>query len=288
MTARVLDGRAIAAEVRAEVARDAAALRAEKGVPPGLAVVLVGENPASQSYVGMKDKAAKEAGFYSFTRHVPASTSEREILELVEFYNADPLIHGILVQLPLPSHVSESRVLAAVAPGKDVDGFHPVNQGLLLQGTPRFVPATPRGVQELLLRSKIDVAGKHVVILGRSNIVGKPLAALLMAKGAGADATVTVCHSRTPNVAELARQADVLVAAMGKPRFVTRDMVKPGATVIDVGTTKVDGKLVGDVDFEAVKEVSGAITPVPGGVGPMTIALLLRNTVDAARGILGR
>lgn len=288
MTARVLDGRAIAAEVRAEVARDAAALRAEKGVPPGLAVVLVGENPASQSYVGMKDKAAKEAGFYSFTRHVPASTSEREILDLVEFYNADPLIHGILVQLPLPSHVSESRVLAAVAPGKDVDGFHPVNQGLLLQGTPRFVPATPRGVQELLVRSKIDVAGKHVVILGRSNIVGKPLAALLMAKGAGADATVTVCHSRTPNVAELARQADVLVAAMGKPRFVTRDMVKPGATVIDVGTTKVDGKLVGDVDFDAVKDVAGAITPVPGGVGPMTIALLLRNTVDAARAILGR
>ena len=283
MPGELIDGKRIAAEVRAEVAAEAERLRAETGVTPGLAVVIVGDDPASHVYVRNKDKAAKDAGFHSSTNQLPAETSEAELLALVASFNRDPTIHGILVQLPLPRHIDERKVLAAISPWKDVDGFHPENQGLLLQGTPRFVPATPKGVQELLHRAKVETAGRHAVVLGRSNIVGKPLAALLVAKGPAADCTVTVCHSRTRDLAAVTRSADILVAAIGVPEFVKRDMVKPGAVVIDVGINRVDGRLTGDVAFEEVREVASAITPVPGGVGPMTIAMLLRNTLDSAK-----
>ena len=279
MSAVVIDGKAMAEAARREVAEEARRLPQ----PPGLAVVLVGDDPASHVYVRGKEKAAAEAGFKSVLDQRPADITQAELLDIVRGYNADPTIHGYLVQLPLPRHVDPDAVTDAIDPRKDVDGFHPVNQGLLLRGTPRVVPATPRGVVEMLVRSGHSPAGKRVVVVGRSNIVGKPLAAALLAKGAHGDATVTVAHSRTPNLPEVCREADILVAAIGQPRFITRDMVRPGAVVIDVGMNRVGGKLVGDVDYDALKEVASAITPVPGGVGPMTIACLLRNTLDAAK-----
>ena len=279
MTARVIDGKAMAAAVRREVAEEARRLPQR----PGLAVVLVGDDPASEVYVRGKEKAAAEAGFKSVLDKRPGDITQDELLSIVRRYNEDPTIHGYLVQLPLPRHIDPDAVTDAIDPRKDVDGFHPQNQGLLLRGTPRFVPATPRAVVEMLAKSGVPTSGKRVVVLGRSTIVGKPLAAALLLKGDAGDATVTVAHSRTRDLPAVCREADVLVAAIGQPRFVTRDMVKPGAVVLDVGINRVDGKLVGDVDYDAVKEVASAITPVPGGVGPMTIAMLLRNTLDAAR-----
>ena len=275
----VVDGKALAATIRAEVAEAAK----REGLTPGLAVILVGDDPASQVYVNSKEKAARECGFHSIVDRLPADISEAALLARIDQLNRDPAVHGFFVQLPLPKHIDPEKVVRAIDPRKDVDGFHPDNQGLLLLGTPRFVPATPRGVVELLARSGIPPAGKRVVIVGRSTIVGKPLAAALLVKGERGDATVTVAHSRTKDLAAVCREADILVAAIGAPRFVARDMVKPGATVIDVGINRVDGKLCGDVDFDAVKDVAGAITPVPGGVGPMTIACLLQNTLDACR-----
>lgn len=287
MTAAIIDGKALAADVRAEVARRVKAL-AGKGVVPGLDVVLVGDDVASATYVRNKERFAKEVGMRGATLRLPATASQDEVEAVVRRLNADPATHGILVQLPLPRGLDGDRAVGLVDPAKDVDGFHPLNQGLLLQGRPRFAPATPAGVVELLRRTGHPVAGKRVVVLGRSNIVGRPLAALLLAKGAWGDATVTVAHSRTPDVAAVAREADVLVAAIGRPRYVTADMVKPGAVVIDVGMNRApEGGLCGDVDFEAVRKVASAITPVPGGVGPMTIAMLLQNTVLAAERSLG-
>lgn len=278
MTATILDGKAMAAQIRAEVAAEARKLPTR----PGLAVILVGDDPASEVYVRGKEKAATEAGFKSVLDRRSADTSQDALLRLVRAYNEDPTIHGYLVQLPLPKHVDADVVVEAIDPRKDVDGFHPENQGLLLRGVPRFVPATPRGVVEMLARSGHSPAGKRVVIVGRSTIVGRPLAAALLRKGDAADATVTVAHSRTRDLPAVCREADILVAAIGQPRLVQASWVKPGACVIDVGMNRMEGKLCGDVDFEAMKEVAGAITPVPGGVGPMTIAMLLRNTLDAA------
>jgi len=260
-----------------------------KGVTPGLAVVLVGEDPASQVYVRMKGKKCEELGMHSLTITLPEDTSESDLLKKVDELNKDGRIHGFLIQLPLPKHINEDKVLNAMDPRKDVDGFHPFNVGKMLIGEPLFLPATPAGVQQMLLRSNVDVAGKHVVIVGRSNIVGKPMAAMLLQKGKGADATVTVVHSRTNNLEEYTRQADILIVAIGKAKFITKDMVKKGAVVIDVGTNRVDdptsekgSRLVGDVDFDNVREKASLITPVPGGVGPMTICLLMANTVKAA------
>ncbi len=275
-------------QVRAEVRRDVDAWTAQGHRPPHLAVVLIGDNPASASYVRGKMKACGEAGIDSDTLHHDASISEANLLALVTRLNADPGVDGILVQLPLPDHIDEQKVIHALDPDKDVDGFHPENAGRLLIGLPGFVPATPAGILELLRRSGIATRGAHAVIVGRSNIVGKPLAGLLMQRGT--DATVTVCHSRTRDLPALTRQADILVAAIGRAGFVTADMVQPGAAVIDVGINRVDDpsrergyRLVGDVDFESVADRAGWITPVPGGVGPMTIAMLLRNTLTAAR-----
>jgi methylenetetrahydrofolate dehydrogenase (NADP+)/methenyltetrahydrofolate cyclohydrolase len=282
--AQVIDGKAIAEGIRKEVAAEAAAL----GLKPGLAVILVGNDPASETYVRMKEKAALEAGFKSVLERYPATLPEADLLKRIEELNRDPTIHGFFVQLPVPRHIDPDKIVRAISPDKDVDGFHPVNQGLLMLGAPRFIPATPRGVLELLVRSGHSPAGRRVVVLGRSSIVGKPLAAALLLKGDKGDATVTVAHSRTPHLQDICRQADIVVAAIGVPRFVQKDFVKPGAVVIDVGTSRVDGKLVGDVDYGPVSEVAGAITPVPGGVGPMTIAMLLRNTLDAAKAATGR
>ena len=287
--ARLIDGAAVAREIRGEVA-DAARRLTAAGVRPGLAVVLVGDDPASAVYVRAKGRACEEAGLHSVTVRLPADTTERALLTEVDRLNADPAIHGILVQMPLPGQIDPSAVIRRIDPQKDVDGFHPVNVGKLLSGErDGFAPCTPAGVQELLRRSGVATRGAECVVLGRSNIVGKPMAALMMQSGEGADATVTVCHSRTRDVAAHARRADILVAAIGRARFVTRDMVKPGAVVIDVGINRVDDpsakngyRLVGDVDFDAVREVASLITPVPGGVGPMTIAMLLRNTIRAA------
>jgi len=288
MSAEVIDGRAIAAQVRREVREKAERLKA-RGVVPGLAFVLVGDNPSSLSYVRAKGEAAEEVGIYSETFRLPASISQGELLEHIAALNRDPRFHAILVQLPLPSHLSEEKTIAAIDPEKDVDGVTPVNMGRLLRGEPCPQPCTPRGVVELLLRSGHRPEGKHVVIVGRSNIVGKPLAAILMQKREGANATVTICHTGTRHLAHFTRQADILVAAMGSPQAITADMVRPGAVVVDVGnnwvpdpTRKSGRRLVGDVDFEAVKEVAGAITPVPGGVGPMTVAMVLLNTVELA------
>jgi methylenetetrahydrofolate dehydrogenase (NADP+) / methenyltetrahydrofolate cyclohydrolase len=262
-----------------------------RGITPGLAAVLVGDNPASTTYVRMKGKACDEAGLYHETIRLKAETTEAELLELIERLNADHKIHGILVQLPLPKHIDAQRVLHRVAPGKDVDGFHPENVGKVSLGDPTgFRPATPYGVQHLLVRSEIETKGQHAVIVGRSNIVGRPMAALLLQDGPGGNATVTVCHSRTRDIKSVTRLADILIVAIGKAEFVTGEMIKPGAVVIDVGvnrvpdpTTKKGYRLVGDVQFEDAKQVAGAITPVPGGVGPMTITMLLYNTVQAAR-----
>ena len=283
MSARIIDGKAIAARLREETARQVAEFRAATGVQPHLAAILVGDDPASAVYVRNKQRACEQAGILSTLERLPGSASQRELLKRVAHYNKAGNVHGILVQLPLPRQIDEKAILDSVSPLKDVDAFHPENVGLIVQGRPRFVPCTPAGVQQLLIEAGAEVAGAHAVILGRSEIVGKPLASLLVQKGAGADATITVCHSRTRDLPAITRSADILVAAIGRPRFVTAEMVKPGAVVIDVGINRVDGQLVGDVDYEPVSEVAAAITPVPGGVGPMTIAMLLRNTLTAAR-----
>lgn len=295
MTARIIDGKTISEQVHAETAAGAAALLKDKGVRPGIAVVLVGEDPASQVYVGAKEKKARELGFHSLKIVLPAATAQAELLRVIAGLNADPAIHGILVQSPVPRQIDERAVILAIDPRKDVDCFHPYNVGAMLIGDGHgFLPCTPWGVMELLRRSGIDAAGKHAVVIGRSTIVGKPMMALLMQKAAGADATVTVCHSRTPDIGLFTRQADIVVAAIGKPRFLKAEMVKPGAVVIDVGinrvadpSTKSGFRLVGDVDYAAVAATAGAITPVPGGVGPMTIAMLMANTLRSARSAAG-
>ena len=288
--AKILDGAALAREVRAEVAAGVLEMRQKHGVTPGLAVVLAGDDPASVIYVRNKGRACAEAGMFSKAFQLPATATQAELLELVATLNADPRFHGILVQLPLSPQIDETAVISSLSPTKDVDGLHPANLGRLLQGNPDFIPATPAGIQQILLRNGYDPAGQHVVICGRSNIVGKPLATLLLQRRAGSNATVTVTHTRTANLAEITRQADILVAAIGQPRTITADMVKEGAVVIDVGINRVDDpsrrrgyRLVGDVDFEPVSAKAAAITPVPGGVGPMTIAMLLVNTLTAAR-----
>ncbi|MDA0735089.1 MAG: bifunctional methylenetetrahydrofolate dehydrogenase/methenyltetrahydrofolate cyclohydrolase FolD [Chloroflexi bacterium] len=294
--AKILDGAALAKDVRAEVAAGVLEMRQKHQVTPGLAAVLVGDDPASAVYVRNKGRACDEVGMFSETFRMPATTTQSEILDLIERLNHDQRFHGILVQLPLPEQINEEAAINAVSPAKDVDGIHPYNLGKLVQGSPVFIPGTPAGVQQILLRSGYDPSGKHVVICGRSNIVGKPLATLLMQRREGSNATVTVCHTRTKNLAEITRQGDILVAAIGQPRAITADMVREGAVVIDVGINRVDDatrkqgyRLVGDVDFEPVAAKAEAITPVPGGVGPMTIAMLLVNTLAAARiGIHGR
>ncbi|MFP4169748.1 MAG: bifunctional methylenetetrahydrofolate dehydrogenase/methenyltetrahydrofolate cyclohydrolase FolD [Methanomassiliicoccales archaeon] len=289
MAASIISGRDIANEIREELKGKIDDLK-EKGVTPGLAVVLVGEDPASQVYVRMKGKACDKLGIYSETQTYPEDLEEEKLLKVIDQLNENPDIHGILVQLPLPDHIDETKVLNRIDPAKDVDGFHPVNVGRMLIGEPGFLPCTPHGIQEMLLRSGNDPEGKHVVVVGRSNIVGKPVAAILMQKKKGANATVTVCHSRTKDLPGMCREGDILIAAMGKPGFITEDMVKEGAVIIDVGVNRVDDpstekgyRLVGDVDFENVKEKAAAISPVPGGVGPMTITMLLENTVISAQ-----
>ena len=282
MTARLLEGKVFAAKLKEEAGKKAQELKAKYGITPGLAVIIVGENPASQVYVRNKHKACTELGFYSEGVELPATTTREELLAEIQRLNNDEKIHGILVQLPLPKELQpyESEVLEAINPLKDVDGFHPVNVGRLVTGQKALVPCTPHGCLRMLELAEIPVEGANAVIIGRSNIVGKPMFHLLLGK----NATVTICHSRTKNLAEITRQADILVAAVGKAGFVTADMVKPGAAVIDVGINRIaPKKLVGDVDFEAVKEVARAITPVPGGVGLLTIAMLMQNTVEAAR-----
>ena len=289
-SATLIDGTAIAQAMRAELTAEIGALKAQ-GITPGLAAVLVGENPASATYVRMKGKACDEAGLYHETLDRPKDMTEADLLALVDRLNADPKIHGILVQLPLPKHINTGRVLLRIDPGKDVDGFHPVNVGKVSSGDlSGFRPATPYGVQQLLMRSGVQTTGAHAVIVGRSNIVGRPMAALLLQDAPGGNATVTVCHSRTRNIGAVTREADILIVAMGKPEFVTGAMVRPGAVVIDVGVNRVDDpaakkgyRLVGDVKFDEVAQIASAITPVPGGVGPMTITMLLVNTVQAAR-----
>ena len=282
--ATILDGKKLAETMQAEIVAEVRALVQQTGVQPGLAAVLVGENPASQVYVRNKRKACEKAGLASWLHQLPQATTQTQLLDLVAKLNADPQVHGILVQLPLPKQIEESAIIQAVTPLKDVDGFGPENLGLLTAGTPRYVACTPLGVQQLLLRNNIPTDGRHVVIVGRSNIVGKPLALILMQKAAGANATVTVCHSRSRDIAALTRQADIIVMAIGQPHYLKADMVRPGAVVIDVGINRgADGKLTGDVDFPGVERVASAITPVPGGVGPMTITMLLHNTLQAAK-----
>jgi methylenetetrahydrofolate dehydrogenase (NADP+)/methenyltetrahydrofolate cyclohydrolase len=279
MAAKILDGKALAARIRAGLAVEATQLAAH-GVQPGLAVVLVGEDPASQIYVRGKTRALAEAGFRAFDHTLPASTTEAALLGLVAELNADRQVDGILVQLPLPPHIDSRRVLLAINPAKDVDGFHPDNLGLLLLGKPRFIACTPFGVMKLIEEAGVEVAGAHAVVVGRSNIVGKPVAVLLTA----ADATVTLCHSKTRDLPGVVRTADIVVAAIGRPAMIKGDWIKPGATVIDVGTNRLpSGKTVGDVEFAAAVERAGAISPVPGGVGPMTITMLLSNTLQSAR-----
>ncbi len=288
MSYRLMNGKEVAAQVTAGLEQRLAELRG-KGTNPCLAVVIMGDDPASHVYVRMKGKACERLGIDSLTRALPADASEEELLAVLDGLNSDPGVHGVLCQLPLPPHVDERKVIERIDPLKDVDAFHPLNVGRMLIGDPLFLPATPAGIQQLLLRSGVAIEGKEVVVLGRSNIVGKPIAAMLMQKGAGADATVTVAHSRTPALAQVTRRADVLIAAIGQPLFVTADMVKEGAAVVDVGTNRVEDpgsekgyRLVGDVDFENVKQRASAISPSPGGVGPMTIAMLMQNTVKAA------
>lgn len=289
MAAEIIDGKRIAAEMREELKAETARLK-EQGVVPGLGVILVGEDPASASYVTAKERACEECGLFSDDNRLPADTPEADLLALVDRMNKDPKIHGILVQLPLPDHIDESKVLLAIDPSKDVDGFHPMNVGKMVVGEDAYLPCTPHGVVQLLLRSGVELSGAQVVIVGRSNIVGKPLANMLIQKSPTGNATVTVCHTRTRDVGEHARRADIVIAAAGWPNTVTADMVKDGAVVIDVGVNRVDDpsrkrgyRLVGDVDFEAVKEKASLITPVPGGVGPMTITMLLYNTVESAK-----
>ncbi|GAX90915.1 bifunctional methylenetetrahydrofolate dehydrogenase/methenyltetrahydrofolate cyclohydrolase FolD [Effusibacillus lacus] len=278
MPAQVISGKEVAAQIRRELKSEVEQLTG-KGIQPGLAVILVGDDPASHSYVKGKEKASIELGFYSEIHRLEASVSEENVLALISKLNGDPKIHGILVQLPLPGHISEKKVIQAINPDKDVDGFHPENVGNMYIGLPAFLPCTPHGVIQMLKRSDVDIKGKHAVVLGRSNIVGKPMAQLLLAE----DATVTICHSRTIDLPAITRQADILIAAVGKAGMVTADMVKPGAVVIDVGVNRVEGKLVGDCQFDEVSRVASLITPVPGGVGPMTITMLMYNTVESAK-----
>lgn len=290
----IIDGKQISAQIRAE-SKIAVAELAAAGTTPGLAVILVGENPASVSYVTAKERACIETGILSFMIRMPVDTTQDKLLDEIRRLNDDPQVHGILVQLPLPKHIDESAVIRTITPDKDVDGFHPVSLGKLLLGEDTFVSCTPAGIIELLKRSGVETSGRHVVIVGRSNIVGKPVANLLFQKRAGANATVTVCHTGTPDMGIFTRQADILVVAAGHPNTVTADMVKPGAVVIDVGVNRVPDaskkagfRLVGDVDFDAVEPIASQITPVPGGVGPMTIAMLISNTIKSARQSVGR
>ncbi len=290
MTARILNGNELAAELRTEVAEGVSLLVSTSGVTPGLAAVLVGDDPASAVYVRNKARACADAGIFSETFNVAAASTQDDLRVLIDRLNADPRFHGILLQLPLPNHLNEAEAIERIDPTKDVDGLHPISQGRMLQGEPTFLPCTPAGVQQVLLRSGYDPAGQHVVIVGRSNIVGKPLAALLMQRNSGGNATVTVCHTRTRDLPDVTRQADILVAAMGVPGAIGADMVRPGAVVIDVGINRVDDasrrrgyRLVGDVQFDAVAAKAEAITPVPGGIGPMTVAMLISNTLHAAR-----
>jgi methylenetetrahydrofolate dehydrogenase (NADP+) / methenyltetrahydrofolate cyclohydrolase len=284
VTASILDGKALAQKVRNEVAAEVAEMQASAHVTPGLTVVLVGENPASEVYVRSKQSACKAAGIRSVVKKLAAEATQSDLLALIDELNTDRDVHGILVQLPLPDHMDEWTVVKRVRPEKDVDGFHPENVGLLATGNPKFVPCTPLGIREMLRRASIETRGTHAVVLGRSNLVGRPMARLLLQKGPGGDATVTVCHTATRDVASHARQADILIAAMGQPEKVRADWVKPGAVVIDVGIhRRPDGSLCGDVHFASVSEVALLITPVPGGVGPMTVAMLLKNAVLAAR-----
>ncbi len=283
MPAKIIDGRQIAETLRAHISREAAEFRAKTQIVPHLAAVLVGADPASAVYVKNKQLACDKAGLASTLIKLSAQTTEQELLQVVERLNADKLVHGDLVQLPLPQQIHPQSILDAVTPLKDVDCFHPENVGLLSQGRPRFLPCTPSGVQQLLIHAGVEVAGSHVAIVGRSDLVGRPLALMLMQKGPAADATVTVCHSRTRDLVAITRTADILVAAIGQPEFIKAEMVKPGAVVIDVGTSRVGDRIVGDVDFARVSEVASAITPVPRGVGPMTITMLLANTVKAAK-----
>jgi len=289
MTARIIDGKQTASDIRAELKAEVASLKT-KNIVPGLAVILVGNDPASKSYVTAKEKACEEIGIFSDDNRLPADTSEEDLLALVEKMNNDPKINGILVQLPLPKHIDESKVLLAINPEKDVDGFHPTNIGKMVAGEKAFLPCTPNGIIQLLKRSGVKTDGAEVVVIGRSNIVGKPIANMLIQKSDTGNATVTICHTRTKNIAAHTKRADIIIAAAGRPNTVTADMVKPGAVVIDVGVNRIEDstkktgfRLVGDVDFEAVKEIASLITPVPGGVGPMTITMLLFNTVESAK-----
>jgi methylenetetrahydrofolate dehydrogenase (NADP+)/methenyltetrahydrofolate cyclohydrolase len=281
MSAFIIDGKVISAAVRRKITEDTAAFVAETGITPHLAAVLVGDDPASQVYVRNKERACENCGLKSTLHRLPVDTTQQQLATVVAELNADDTVHGILVQLPLPKHLDSTPILDAILPGKDVDGFHPENVGLMLQGRPRFLPCTPHGVMKMLQHQNIDTAGKHAVVIGRSDIVGKPMAALLVQRGA--DATVTICHSRTADIAAICSQADILIAAVGIPEFVKGNMIKPGAVVIDVGINRLNDKLVGDVDYAEAVEIASAITPVPGGVGPMTIAMLLQNTLEAAR-----
>jgi len=290
MPAKILDGKQLAADMRADIAKQVAELKVAKGITPGLGVILIGADPASTSYVTAKEKACEEAGMYSQDVRVPAETTQAEALALVQKMNADPRIHGILVQLPLPKHIDEASVINAIAPEKDVDGFTPINVGRMMIGETCFLPCTPNGVIQMLLSAGVETSGKHAVVIGRSNIVGKPVAHLLMRKAKGGNATVTVCHTGTKDLATFTKQADILVVAAGRPNTVTGAMIKPGAAVIDVGVnrvpdaTKKNGfRLVGDVDFDSAAQVASLITPVPGGVGPMTITMLLYNTLESAQ-----
>jgi len=289
MTATLIDGKKISEDIKREIKLETQKLKVERGIIPGLAFILVGEDPGSQSYVRMKGKGCDEMGFYSITEKIPVDTSEQKVLKLIAEFNANPKIHGILVQLPLPKQIDEQKVISAINYRKDVDGFHPINIGRLVIGLPCFKPCTPAGIQELLSRSGNDPSGKHVVVLGRSNIVGKPIANMLLQKQKGANAIVTIVHTGAKDISYFSKQADVLIAAMGKPECITGDMIKPGAVVIDVGINRVDDsttkngyRIVGDVHFESASKVASAITPVPGGVGPMTIAMVLKNTLLAA------
>jgi methylenetetrahydrofolate dehydrogenase (NADP+)/methenyltetrahydrofolate cyclohydrolase len=289
MTAKIISGTEIAKQIREELTKEVADLKAKHNIIPGLAVILIGDNPASKSYVSGKDKAAVALGIYSQKINLPESTTEAELLDLIQKLNNDPRINGILVQLPLPEHINETKVIYAIDTKKDVDGFHPVNLGKLMIGEPDFVPCTPHGIQELLLRSGTKIEGAEVVVIGRSNIVGKPIVNILLQKATGANATVTICHTGTKDIKAHTLRADIIIAAAGRPNTVTADMVKEGAVIIDVGVNRIgktpEGKdiLVGDVDFEKVKEKAKAITPVPGGVGPMTITMLMVNTVKSAK-----
>ena len=289
MSAKIIDGNKVAKEMQAEMEADVKKLKAE-GATPGLSVVLVGEDPASQVYVRNKARTCKKLGIHSEQYNLDASTSEQELLDLVEKLNKDDTVHGILVQMPLPKHIDEGKVINAISPDKDVDGFHPVNVGKMVVGEPGFLPCTPHGVQQLLIRSGVEISGKHVVVVGRSNIVGKPVANILLQKRGGANATVTICHTGTADIGAHTRQADIVIAAAGRPNTITADMVKEGVVVVDVGVNRVDDssakrgyRLVGDVDFDGVKERASAITPVPGGVGPMTITMLMHNTIASAK-----